>query len=411
MRSRAVREGSAGLLVLLGLGLLTGGILWLRGGTLGNQPYTLKVELADTLGLDAGSPVRFRGVKVGQVTQVIATTGGVMVTAEISSPELLIPRGTLVSTTQSGFIGQVTLDFKAPAALSARAFGENLSPFEPNCNPQIIFCEGDQIQGDTGLSFDQLIQATTLLATELGNADLKGTLKNLSTAAVSINQLSKTSQGTLRQVSRAAVSLTQLSGNANEQLSNVGTAAKSVTKAANQVGQVGNQVGQVGQQFSTTAQRLTATAEQVNDLIQANRGRLVVTLDNLQTTSQDLKIAVQNLGPVIGRLQQSQLLENLEQLAANGAEASENLKALTSPADDPTILIRLNQTLDAARATFQNTQKITTDLERLTGDPKFLENLIRLVNGLSKLVSSSQVLEQQLLVGQTPSRPEISSMP
>ena len=404
MRSRAVREGSVGLLVLLGIGLLTGGIFWLRGGALGGQAYTLKVELADTLGLDEGSPVRFRGVKVGRVSAVQASTSGAIVTAEISSPGLLIPRGTLVETTQSGFIGQVTLDFKAPEAVPATALAEGLSPFEPNCDPQVILCQGDQLQGNTGLSFDQLIRATTLLATELGAADVQATLKNLSTAAISIQQLSRASQGTLRQVSRAAINLsqlsgnanqqlTQLSGNANQQLRTVGTAANSVTQAANQVGQLGNQ-------FRTTA-------DQANELIRTNRGKLVSTLDNLQATSRDLKAVVQDLGPVIGRLQQSQILENLEQLAANGAEASKNLKTLSEAANDPTTVVRLNQTLDAARATFQNTQKITTDLDRLTGDPQFIENLIRLINGLSKLVSSSQILEEQLWVGQAqPSAPQ-----
>ena len=427
MRSRAVREGSVGLLVLLGLGVLTGIFFWIRGSSLGNQAYTLKVELADTLGLDAGSPVRFRGVKVGRVTAVEATTGGAIVTAEIASPNLLIPRETVVEASQSGFIGQVTLDFKAPESVPEGALAAELSPFDPDCDPSVILCQGDQLQGSIGLSFDQLIRATTSLATELGGADLQATLKNLSTAAVGVNQLSKRSQVTLRDVSKAANSLNQLSGNADQQLRRFGVAATAITRAANQVGQVGDQfsttanavtqaagqVGQVGTQFSTTAQqlttttdqvaqRLTTTTDQINELIQTNRGTLVVTLDNLQATSQDLRTVVQDLGPVIGRLQQSELLDNLETIAANGAVASESLKNVAATANNPLTLVSIAQTLDAARATFQNAQKITTNLDQITGNPEFLENLIRLVNGLSKLVSSSQELEQQLLVGQQP---------
>ena len=45
--------------------------------------------------------------------------------------------------------------------------------------------------------------------------------------------------------------------------------------------------------------------------------------------------------------------------------------------------------------TFENTQKITSDLDELTGDPKFRQNLLQLVNGLSKLVSSTQDMQQQ----------------
>ena len=50
--------------------------------------------------------------------------------------------------------------------------------------------------------------------------------------------------------------------------------------------------------------------------------------------------------------------------------------------------------------TFQNAQKITSDLDDLTGDPSFRNNLRNLVNGLSGLVSSTQQLEQQVEVAQ-----------
>jgi len=61
----------------------------------------------------------------------------------------------------------------------------------------------------------------------------------------------------------------------------------------------------------------------------------------------------------------------------------------------------LQQTLDSARVTFQNAQKITSDLDELTGDPAFRENIRQLINGLSGLVSSTQQLQQQVEVAET----------
>ena len=58
----------------------------------------------------------------------------------------------------------------------------------------------------------------------------------------------------------------------------------------------------------------------------------------------------------------------------------------------------LQQTLDSARLTFENTQKITSDLDELTGDPTFRQNLRQLVNGLSGLVSSTQQMQEQVKV-------------
>jgi phospholipid/cholesterol/gamma-HCH transport system substrate-binding protein len=46
-------------------------------------------------------------------------------------------------------------------------------------------------------------------------------------------------------------------------------------------------------------------------------------------------------------------------------------------------------------------KKITSDLDELTGDPAFRQNLLRLVNGLSGLVSSTKQVQQQVQVATT----------
>ena len=90
------------------------------------------------------------------------------------------------------------------------------------------------------------------------------------------------------------------------------------------------------------------------------------------------------------------MLENLETLSANAAEASQQLNDITKTLNDPNNILVLQQTLDSARVTFENTQKITSDLEDLTGDTQFRQNLKELVNGLSGLVSSTEQIEQQV---------------
>jgi len=48
---------------------------------------------------------------------------------------------------------------------------------------------------------------------------------------------------------------------------------------------------------------------------------------------------------------------------------SANLRDISNALNSPTNLLVLQQTLDSARVTFQNAQKITSDLDELTGDP------------------------------------------
>ncbi|MGA9377369.1 MAG: hypothetical protein WBV73_01090, partial [Phormidium sp.] len=120
----------------------------------------------------------------------------------------------------------------------------------------------------------------------------------------------------------------------------------------------------------------------------------------LKETSDDLRVSVRKLGPSIDRISQGQLIQNLETLSANAVEASANLRKVSNSLNDPTVILSLQQTLDSARVTFQNAQKITSDLDELIGDPKIRQNLRNLINGLSGLVSSTQQLEQQVEVAQ-----------
>ncbi len=94
-------------------------------------------------------------------------------------------------------------------------------------------------------------------------------------------------------------------------------------------------------------------------------------------------------------------MENLEQLIQNTRVMTANLRDASEALTDPQTILLLQQTLDAARVTFQNAQKLTADLDEVTGDPQFRLNLRQLVNGLSSLVSSTQMLEQQVAVAQS----------
>jgi phospholipid/cholesterol/gamma-HCH transport system substrate-binding protein len=351
MRSRTLREGSVGLLILAGVGLFGGLILWLRGINPGERAYTLEVDLPDAGGVEVGSPVRYRGVKVGSVTGIKPSSAGVQMSATITSAKLLIPRAAVVETTQSGFIGQVFLDFLPPQTLPAGLMAEGLTPFEPSCNPQLIVCDGDRLQGQTGIGFDQLIRSTTKIARVLDQSKVidnaSVTLKDLSAAAKGVNQLTKDARGQIRSFS---------------------VAANSVTQAANQV----------------------------TDLIKVNRGTVNATLKDLNQAGQELRVAIHSLGPFVNKIEKGKFLDNLEVLADNGAKASTNLRDFSATLNNPLTVFGLAQTLDSARVTFMNAQKITTDLEQVTGDATFRANLVKLVNALSKLVSSSKDLEKQM---------------
>jgi phospholipid/cholesterol/gamma-HCH transport system substrate-binding protein len=431
MRSRTVREGSVGFLILVGIGLFGGLALWLRGVQLGNRSYKFAVEFASAQGMQIGTPVRYRGVAVGKITTLKASANGVDVTLEIAPGTLVIPRDVRIEANKSGLIGESSIDITPNSILPESLLTAN--PISADCPPEII-CKNSRLKGQAGVSLDELIRSTVRLAnlytdpvlfnniksisestanTAKGAAKLTQDLSSLTqTAKVEIKSLNQSVRGDVGNLSQSvktnslnqslkgeASSLNQslkgeISGVAAD-VSKVAATADTSTKAvsaaainsANSVTQAANQI--------------TLTANQLNSLVATNRASLVSTLNNINQSSQELRVAVSSLSPTINRINQGQLLNNLELLSANAAQASGNLRDLSSQVNNPATLLLLQQTLDSARATFQNVQKITSDVDELTGDPAFRNNIRRLFNGLGGLLGSTEQLRQQVKVAQT----------
>jgi phospholipid/cholesterol/gamma-HCH transport system substrate-binding protein len=374
MRSRTIREGSVGLMILLGLGLFGGIVLWLRGFNPTNQSYRITLEfteergLADVSGIQPGATVRYRGIPVGRVIQARTTPNAVEVDAEIAPATLVMPKDVAIEASQSGFIGETSIDIIPQSEVPAALLSAN--PLAADCDTQQIVCNGSRLQGQIGVSFKKLIDTTVQFADLFSNPEFFGEIRSLT----------RNSSSAAAGVTTLTAEVTSLSKSIKQELGSLSNAAAT---SATSVGRAADQIG--------------LTAAQVNTLVSDNRTSLVSTLDNINQTSVQLQSLVGGLSPAI---EEGQLVANLQTLSANAAEASGNLRNLTSAVGSTENILMLQQTLDSARSTFQNAQKITADLDELTGDPAFRENLRNLVENLSGLVASTQQLQQQTQLAQ-----------
>lgn len=372
MRPRTIREGSVGLFILAGLGLFGALALWVRGVNLGNRGYRIVAEFTNVAGLPEGAVVLYRGVSVGRISAIRAGANKVDVELEIKSAQTIIPKNAIVEIKQSGFIGDPYINITPLVTLAANQ-GAAANPIANDCSSNLVLCDGDRVNGTTNPTFDDLIAYTVKLTQLITDPKFFGQLqqltKNSSDAAAGVTVLSK--------------EVTTLSRSAREQLVRL---TNSATATTGQVGQAANQVG--------------LTAAQVNNLLVTNRSTLVGTLDNLNQASNQLRVITTRLTPVVDQVGQGQLIQNLEQLSVNAVEASSRLRNLSESVGSSDNLLLLQQTLDSARSTFQNAQKITADLDELTGDPQFRQNVRELVGGLRGLVSSTQQLQQQTELAQ-----------
>jgi phospholipid/cholesterol/gamma-HCH transport system substrate-binding protein len=363
MRARAIREGSVGLLILIGIGLFGGLVLWLQGLNPRRQNYRATLVFENTLGMQEGTAVRYRGVPVGRVARISPSTNEVEVNVEINNAELLIPSDALIEANQSGLIGETTIDITPLGLLDKDTLAA--SPVDPACNSQQIICDGDRLQGQVGVSYEALIRSAEDLANAFADEDIvtdvKRTLNNTAALTENANGL----------VDELIVISRQLQ-------TDLGPLLASANRATDNLG---NAAGQ-----------FEITGTEVNDLIAANRSTLVSTLDNLNRSTADLQDIMATLTP---QVQDSELLSNLDTLSADAAVAMADLRNITSAANTPENLVMLQQTLESARNVFFSAQKVLADVDELTGDPTFRNNIRNLINGLNNLVVLSDDLSNQ----------------
>ncbi len=409
MRSRLVREGSVGLLILLFLGVFGYIFLWLNRITATRGNYKAIVEFRDAGGMEKGAMVRYRGVKVRNIASVRPGANSVEVEINITKPNLIIPRDVKIEANQSGLISQSIIDI-TPIRNITRG-GVDAGPLDEDCDPTVIVCNGSRLKGEVGISVDELIRYTSRLSEVYSRPEMyknvNQALKNTSLAAAQVSQLTrdvssltKATQKQLKTFSSAAdtvaTAANRVSVSTDQTINQFGSTASQLNATARQFSGTAKEFSGTAKEISSTANQANKLLKNIDNLVTTNRSSLVNALNDITATSSQLRVTLSSLSPSINKFTKGKLLENLETLSANAAEASKNLRDVTKTLNDPNNLVVLQQTLDSARVTFENTQKITSDLDELTGNPKFRQNLRELIDGLSNLVSSTEQMEQQV---------------
>ncbi|MEA5464248.1 MlaD family protein [Leptothoe sp. PORK10 BA2] len=380
MRARTIREGSVGLLILAGVVLFGGLVMWLRGVSYGQSSYRLLVDFESAVGLQEGSSVMYRGVPVGQITKISPGSDAVTVTIQINQGELRIPAQSVIKTSQSGLIGETTISIQPPLETSVidQAIA---SPMVSQCNSALILCDGDRLDGVVGVNYEDLLESSQKISEALADPEILAGLQDIldNTRQISGNFVDLTKEFTLA-AGTAREEIKPLSASTQQTLLAVSAAADQLESST----------------FTTSAQ-LDTTLTQVNAILATNQDNLAITLDNISASTGQLRLALDTLSPVI---QEGTLVDNVELLAANAAIASEDLRDISASLNTSENLVLLQQTIESARDVFQSAQKIMADVDTLTGDPALRGNVRNLLNGLSELVSSTSELESQTEVAE-----------
>lgn len=406
MRARTIKEGSLGLFIFAGLTLLGGVMIWLTGVTFSRKTYTINVNFADANGLREGAVVRYRGLEIGRVIAVEPDSNGVNVRIEVASSDLVMPTNSIIETNQAGLVGEPDIAIVPQGTLSPDAIAT--SPLSNSCGESgEIICDGDRLDGVIGVSFAETLRLTQRFSRTFSDEEF----------VALIAELARNSSNAAEQLAGLTEELTLLSKDVRGEVGNFSAAAQTITNSA----------ATSSEQLGQTLTGINELTGNLNALVVENRQTLVGTLNSIGDISVQMQGAIAALENTLNTVDNSvatvtstitatdtgELIDNLNALTANAAIASENLKDISVTLNDPANITALQKTLDSARSTFENTQKITSDLDELTGNPEFRQNVIDLINGLSQLVSSTDQLQDQILVAQQlePLQAEIQTQP
>jgi len=141
-------------------------VSWVKGLSLRNrtQAYQAVLEFPVACGITIGTPVRVRGVRVGNVLSVRPSLECVDVLVEVDDSQIVVPRNAVIEANQSGLVAETVIDITPQLPLPRFQHG----PLHPGCRDEgAVVCSRDRVKGDVGYSMDQLIALCTKLAREV----------------------------------------------------------------------------------------------------------------------------------------------------------------------------------------------------------------------------------------------------
>lgn len=158
-------EGGVGLFIMVGVGISIALVAWAKGVVFkSGTPYLATMEFPLACGITIGTPLRIRGVQVGQVVNVKPSLERVDVLVEVNDVNTVIPRNSIVEANQSGLIAEPLVDITPQHPIPVYT----ALPHEPACHTEgTIVCANGHLQGQQGVALDDLVYIMTRLARQV----------------------------------------------------------------------------------------------------------------------------------------------------------------------------------------------------------------------------------------------------
>lgn len=180
--SKSIAEGGVGLFLVTGVGFFCAVFGWVSKQRMASlsTSYEATMRFPMACGIEVGTPVRIRDVRAGQVRSVRPTLAAVEVVVDMVDETCIIPKNAKVEVNQHGLIAETMIDITPQLPLPEPKH----SPLDVEaCRREgALICNGDSVDGETGVSLDDLVAIMTRLSRETEKHGLDKLFKAADTA-------------------------------------------------------------------------------------------------------------------------------------------------------------------------------------------------------------------------------------
>jgi phospholipid/cholesterol/gamma-HCH transport system substrate-binding protein len=349
--SPSMVQSAVGLMILASVGALVGLILWISNIGFGGRSFRATFIFPNAGGMTVGTRVSYRGVRVGQVVGINPEPEGVAIDVEISPAFLLIPSNSSIEAVQAGLVGETSIDITPLQSLPSE--GVEAKPLDQNCDPDIIICDGSELQGQGQLNVNTLIRSLLKISNIISDPEVTSAIQSLfQRSSIALDNLSQLSgeavdllaeaqkTGSVRRLNSTLDNLNRLSEDAVQQdsIRNLNIALRSLDTTAADIRTLSQETTRVMRDLQesgainrvdTTLTSIEEAATQIDQFFAINQSRLTTTVDSIRQTSDQLRMTVSRLDPVISEVEQGEILRNLETMSNNAVVVTEDLKSFS----------------------------------------------------------------------------------
>ncbi|XP_058782420.1 protein TRIGALACTOSYLDIACYLGLYCEROL 2, chloroplastic-like isoform X2 [Vicia villosa] len=184
---RSIWEGGVGLFLVSGAVLFALSLAWLKGFQIRSRfnKYTATFEFSQASGISTGTPVRIRGVTIGDVVRINPSLTSIEAVVEIEDDKTIIPRNSLVEVNQLGLLMETIIDITPRHPIPTPSAG----PLDHECHKEgLIVCDRQKIKGYQGVILDALVGIFTRLGRDVEKIGIADTYSLAERAASVIEE-------------------------------------------------------------------------------------------------------------------------------------------------------------------------------------------------------------------------------